>query len=480
MHRPARRPLPTLPALAATLALLAVPAAAGAQIAADPAPLSLAEAVRLAVANHWLVGAADARAEAATGNLDLARSRRLPRLSVDLGYTRSTNPVVVFGTLLRQEAFGPANFAVDSLNEPDPLSSWSATVQATQALWAGGRIRHAVDAARLTAEATAAAASRTRHEVARDAVRAWSDAVLARYQLRVAGEVLATARAHVELAADLHESGLALRADVLQARLRASEAEEVVVRAESAVEVSAAALNLALGRSIDTPIVLPDALPIPPPEPGRYGAAGAAAPDADALAQALASAGGARPDLESAALRLAAARAGVALAHSGRLPELGLAGSAEANDPDFFGFQGTNWTVAAVARWTIFDGAENRAREAAARAQAHEAESMHAMLGQTVKLQVRAAWSERRTARQRLEQALAAIAMATESLRTVEDRYREGMVTVVELLDAQTMLTRSRAREIAARRDLTVAQADLDLATGALQSTLPTIDGETR
>jgi outer membrane protein TolC len=53
-------------------------------------------------------------------------------------------------------------------------------------------------------------------------------------------------------------------------------------------------------------------------------------------------------------------------------------------------------------------------------------------------------------------------------LEIVEDRYREGLTTLTELLDAETALTRARLRRLAARRDLFLARASLDLATGRL------------
>ena len=54
--------------------------------------------------------------------------------------------------------------------------------------------------------------------------------------------------------------------------------------------------------------------------------------------------------------------------------------------------------------------------------------------------------------------------LGEEGLRIVSDRYREGLTTLVELLDAEASLTRARAREVAARRDVMVSRAALDLA----------------
>ena len=49
-----------------------------------------------------------------------------------------------------------------------------------------------------------------------------------------------------------------------------------------------------------------------------------------------------------------------------------------------------------------------------------------------------------------------------------DDRYREGLTTLVELLDAETALTRARTREVATLRDLAMSEAALRLAVGRL------------
>ncbi|MCP4550224.1 MAG: TolC family protein [bacterium] len=75
---------------------------------------------------------------------------------------------------------------------------------------------------------------------------------------------------------------------------------------------------------------------------------------------------------------------------------------------------------------------------------------------------------ELRAAAQRLEQARRSVELAARSHDIIQDRYREGLTILPELLDGETALTRARLREVAARRDVLVARATLDLATGNL------------
>jgi outer membrane protein len=121
----------------------------------------------------------------------------------------------------------------------------------------------------------------------------------------------------------------------------------------------------------------------------------------------------------------------------------------------------------AQARWSVFDGSRAASEIARAEILSRQAASAVRRLERDVRLAVYSAHNELETARERLLQTEISIDLARTSLTTVEDRYREGMVTLVELLDAQTGLTRALAREVAVRRDLVVAAAGLQLATGA-------------
>lgn len=437
------------------VAAVAVVAALAAGPAAAQEVLTLEQAIEIAQAQNHQLLAADARLGAAEAGVDEARSYRLPRLDLEASYQRSDNPVLVFSNLLRQEDFGAENFALDRLNHPDPLDNWNATVKVEQPLWTGGRLARGEEAARLERDATSSGRERTRQEVVRRTIASYTGAVVAERRLAVAGEALATAGAHVRLIRDLYEGGLVVESDLLLAQVRESEVREEVIRAESGVEVSRAALNLVLGRDLGTPIVLPETLELEPA-------------DGEALEALIERARVTRPDLEAARRQLASAETGVALARAGRRPTVGFQAAWETNARDFFGNDGDNTTLGVGLRWPLFDGFATRARVRRAREQAREAEVGVDLLAESVALEVRQAHSELRAAGQRLEQSAQSVGLARRSLAIVEDRYKEGLTTLPELLDAETALTTARLREVAARRDVLLARASLDLAIGEL------------
>src|SRR5689334_22864361 len=65
----------------------------------------------------------ESRVAAAQAGWREAKWKRLPALSARSSLTRGDEPVFVFGSLLDQGRFGPANFAIDSLNHPGDLTN---------------------------------------------------------------------------------------------------------------------------------------------------------------------------------------------------------------------------------------------------------------------------------------------------------------------------------------------------------------------
>jgi outer membrane protein TolC len=416
--------------------------------------LTLEQAIALARRANPEVAAAEARARAAAAGVDEALAGRLPALDLAAGIQRTNHPVQVFSHLLAQEKFSEDNFRIEELNRPDPLNDWNTRLTLVQPLWTGGRLRAARDGAQAQAQGAEAGRDRTLQEVTHQAIESYTAAVVAHYQLQVARDALAAAEANVGLTEALWQGGLVVESDALQAQVHESAVREWVIRAESGVAVSRATLNHLLGRNLDTPMTLATSLEI----------AGDTTPDLEPLL----SAAQERPDLAAAQAREEALASAIRGELSSRWPQLAFSSSLDSDDADFFSPDGLHWTVGVGLRLRLFDGGAGRARQLRAQAQLEEAQAQRQRLASAIGLEVRSARQEISAAGQRLRQAEASIHLAERSRTLVEDRYKEGLVRLPELLDAETALTEARLRDVAARRDLLLAQATLRLATGSL------------
>src|SRR5512136_832751 len=83
--------------------------------------ITLDQAVARALENNPELAIDQPALEAARSESEAARAGYLPRVDFEQSFLSSNNPVYVFGTLLTQRKFTAANFALPSLNSPDPL-----------------------------------------------------------------------------------------------------------------------------------------------------------------------------------------------------------------------------------------------------------------------------------------------------------------------------------------------------------------------
>ena len=443
--------------VALCLATVHVALSAGAVEAAAPETLTLSRALEISVELSHALRAADAAVLAAQSSAQEARAARLPGLSFSEHFSRTTNPTLVFSNLLGQERFTEANFDPDLLNSPSALNNYSSRLNLIQPLYAAGKISTHIETADLGREAASNRRERTRQEIAHQVINAYSGAVVAARQLEVAQQSRETALANIRLVEDLFEVGLVVESDLLQARVRESEIEEMVVRSESALRVSRAALNLAMGVDLDRQWRLEELEVIDIETPTDL--------ELEAL---LEEALEQRPDRLAALSEASIAETNIALARSGWKPEVRLAGNVEANGEQIFDFSGNNWSVFVLFDFNVFDGMATKRRVERAKQEQQRADELSALLADQIGLEILEARSELDAADQRREQAIKATSLAERSLTIVRDRYSEGLATLVELLEAETSLTRTRAREVAAHRDLMVAKATLELAAGRL------------
>jgi outer membrane protein TolC len=285
--------------------------------------------------------------------------------------------------------------------------------------------------------------------------------VLAEEMSAVARDAEKAAKANFDLAVALVEEGAAVPSDRMQAEVRLAEVRTLRVRAEEGVEVTRAALRQALGLREDRVFELAP----PPVQP-----AGRSVEVATRLDEARTS----RQDLLALDAQSRQAEVGERVARSRRLPVIGLGAQAEWNGDEFLSNTGNNWSVGAVVTLPIFEGNETRAKKARAAADRSRVEAYRRALDEGIRLEVRAALAQEASASQRLRTAESAVGLAEEALRIVRERYGEGMAVMVELLGAESAHTAARGNRVQAVRDLALARAAVDLATG--RSLLPTTE----
>jgi outer membrane protein TolC len=283
------------------------------------------------------------------------------------------------------------------------------------------------------------------------------------------------AEASLEAAEARRRAGLATVADVLQARTALSQTRLALQTFEGQALASRGALATLAGLP---PTAALDVGALP----REVDAARAQPAVEDLLARAVA----ANPDVARAYATADAFGARARAASRAYWPTLSFQASASrayvvaSPDPALEGEWGsTGWSAGLVLRLPLLDGLGVRpAYEALqARASADAARARADATGQRVALDVWTGYQGVRTASGRVATSRDLLASASASAEVAAGRYKEGVGSIIDLLNAQAALELARAEDVRARADFLVALAQLARASGRLD--LPAAPGET-
>jgi outer membrane protein TolC len=174
-----------------------------------------------------------------------------------------------------------------------------------------------------------------------------------------------------------------------------------------------------------------------------------------------------RGDLQAYSAGVEAASSGVKKAWASQLPALAAFGSVghyAQNAP--FGHGSGDWTIGIGLSWTPFNGLAGVGAVRAAKAEERAVSAEKDAAYRQAEVEVLQARRMLEAADQGAMVAGRAAAEAQVALEQARTRYATGTAPITELLDVQAASTNATLSELAARRDLILAHAALDLAYG--------------
>jgi outer membrane protein len=429
--------------------------------------LSLDEAVRLALVHHPAVAAAGQSVVAASNQTRQVAAAFLPTVTGSAGYSQFTSETKASPDNVGQKALaGLVKSARDSGGvTPQAVQSWAAasaqpgkshSYEAYSAGLSGDLLLYdfgRTPAALRQAVANQAAASEqlrlARNEVAYGVRAAFFNLAKAQALLGVAEESERQYRTHLQQVQAFFDVGRRIRYDLTKAEVDVRNAELAVINARNAVSNARAQLNSSLGLAEDPPYTV---------EGGTL-----AVGSLDRVAM-LAVARERHPELGSLRAQERRASAAVDLAIADLYPEFRLKAGYSGKDaalPLIY-----NWSAALQGAMTLFSGGSRRARINETVANLRAARTQLAEREQRLFQVLSVACNQLEGATRRLAVTALLVNVASESLTLIEERYRVGSASAVEVTDAQVALTQSRADEVQARFDREAAVAAIRYAMG--------------
>jgi outer membrane protein TolC len=436
----------------AFLVLLLTLIVASLSYAADT--LTLDQAMATAIRNNPGLKAADAQIEIAEAGVLKSASGFLPKVTVSETWSKTDNPLMVFGTKLNQEIVSQGDFNPSVMNQPEAISNYNTRIGVTQPVFNGGKEYVGRAQAKLARDASLQERERARQETVYNVIRAYYGVLLAKEHHKVALQSIETSAANLKLAEARYKAGAVLQSDLLRAKVQYAEVREMLTRSENGMKLAAAGLNFAMGV----------------PQTASYEITGSLSPQElqAGIDESISQAAAKRPDLIAMDLNRRNAEKSVAQARTDYLPSLNLMGQVDWNSERIAGDDARSWAVMAVFQWNLFDGLVTRSKVKEAAATSSRMKSLEEQTRAAAQLQVRQAYYSMTASLERMAATASSVQEAEEGLRIVQKRYETGMTPFVDVLGAENALIRARTNGLQAVYDNNIAAAELKLAVGTL------------
>jgi len=172
-----------------------------------------------------------------------------------------------------------------------------------------------------------------------------------------------------------------------------------------------------------------------------------------------------RPDLKAAKNLIQASDKNVLSAKREWLPKLALRAETLHNEGDTAVGQ-NNWSVGVQLSWQFWDGGRRSANSDKARANKIVADRQYQSLTNQARAQLRTAQARWHSTCQQYAAAVAGVKSAVKTEQIQSDRFSEGRLSAVDLIDAEAALARARAEKVSALANWWLADDQLYLASG--------------
>ena len=395
-------------------------------------PWTLERALDYALAHNPDARLAEQRMAAAQAGLEQANSAFWPRLQFQSSYTRTDNPMMVFGSILNQRAYNPSlNF-----NDVPDVDNLNVRGLVTVPLYAGGRNKAGHDSAKANREAAKQTSEAVRNALGFEVVRAFQTVLKTRQFIRATDAAVNSFESNLTVAKKRLDGGTLLKSDMLDIEVRLAQAREDLVRARNANTLAERALRNLLGIEAGE-FTVADAAPM------------VSAPEGADFSR--------RPELAAASERERAAKAQVRGAKSGYQPRVSAFGSVDHDNGWVTGGDGSSYNAGVMLQWDLWDGLSTRAKAREANANLESTREEQRKLRLALDFETEQARLDFKAANERLTVTEKAIEQAEESAKLTRGRFEQGLALSTQLIDSETALVAARVRRAEAESDQRIA-----------------------
>ncbi|VAX34538.1 hypothetical protein MNBD_NITROSPIRAE03-1411 [hydrothermal vent metagenome] len=310
----------------------------------------------------------------------------------------------------------------------------SASIEASQVLWAGGRILRSLDLKENLYRLSEISEKSGKREIRRQVRLAFYSVLFQKALLDILEDRTAQREEELRDAEDLRDAGMVTSLDVRQAKLNLNNAMEELQTGEESYNRALIDFNLSIGRSGWEELLVPS---------GRLESIRGVETRLKRLEEALVQ--DHLLDIRLARADLLTSRLRYEIAGRGHMPELQLVTSARSSN-EYIGQMDQEWNIGVQLTWNVLDGGLVSSNKAATMAEMRVADNKlkktrKELAGLVRDLKVSVASVDRRIGLQR-----ESVALSGENYEDARGQYRAGTITLTRLGELNLAYAEARFR----------------------------------
>ncbi len=299
--------------------------------------------------------------------------------------------------------------------------------------------------------------AQTRDDVFLTVAQGYFKTLRAQKMVEVAKQTVVDLKEHLRIAQDQYQFGVVTMNDVLQAKVSLADAQQNLIVAETDFIDIRSTLNKVLMLPVTAPTVLKDE---------KVDLKAWTLGDATDLALKQ------RSDLKASTERIHQQEKTVVETRAQFFPQFGVQGGHfyQVNNSLLHDNQ---WFLIFGMNWNIFSGLDTKAALSQAKLKVQQLQEQHKDMNEQVQLDVQNAYLKIKETVDRIRTTETAVTQGEENLRLNEERYKESVGTATDVIDADTLLTRTRVNYWTAVYDHQMSKAQMLWAVGGINELLP-------
>ncbi|MEW5948775.1 MAG: TolC family protein [Thermodesulfobacteriota bacterium] len=397
--------------------------------------LTLTQCVEIALKNQPTLKAARSSVEAGQARVTQSKADYLPQISLNSAYDRVHT-----------------EFSGRWMSAGGTTSNYSSGVNLTQLFYDFGRTGGKIEASRQNLTMSEYEALDVIQAVILNVEQAYYNLLKSQRLLSVAEETIRQREEHLKQAQAFYRVGTRAKIDVTKAEVDLANSRLDKIKAENTLKVAKASLNNAMGVRTSVAYTVENNLQF--------------VPFREELTTLTGEALKSRPDTLALDAQYNSQKATLESALGEYYPS--LSGNASYNLEGDEYPKDKNWNLGATITFPIFSGFATKGKVAEARAQLQKIQAEKEALEQNVCLEVEQAFWATKEAEELIQTTEKNVIQARENLDLAEGRYKAGLGSAIEFMDAQILYTKANVDHIQALYSHKTAVATLLKAVGRL------------